>query len=215
MPTCQLDHIVIAAASLPDGVHYIREKLGVDIPGGGQHPGMGTHNHLMRIGRDSYLEVIAVDPAAPPLGHARWYALDDPGMQTALRDGPRLITWVARTVDVDRMVQGASLDLGRVLELSRGTLTWRLTVPEDGRLLGSGVIPHIIEWPPNVRPWETMADLGCRLEQLTLAHPDSEWMDSALRSLCPGGFVYVTTTRAAVPRLSARIRTATGVIVEI
>ena len=39
--------------------------LGVPMAGGGKHPLMGTHNRLIGLG-DLYLEVISIDPDAPP-----------------------------------------------------------------------------------------------------------------------------------------------------
>jgi hypothetical protein len=47
----ELDHIVIGAATLEDGVRFVKQKLGVDIPPGGKHPLMSTHNHVMQLGR--------------------------------------------------------------------------------------------------------------------------------------------------------------------
>src|SRR5262249_53180740 len=73
----QLDHIAIAADSLAAGVAYAEAALGVKIPYGGAHPLMGTHNHLLRLGDNVFLEIIAPDPAAGPLTRRRWFALDD------------------------------------------------------------------------------------------------------------------------------------------
>ena len=39
-----LDHVTIGCASLAQGIAYVRERLGVEVPAGGQHPRMGTHN---------------------------------------------------------------------------------------------------------------------------------------------------------------------------
>ena len=30
--------------------------------------------------------------------------------------------------------------------MTRGALSWRLTVPDDGHMPGGGTIPHVIEW---------------------------------------------------------------------
>jgi hypothetical protein len=37
---------------------------------------MGTHNRLLKLGEGFYLELIAIDPQAPPPGRPRWFGLD-------------------------------------------------------------------------------------------------------------------------------------------
>jgi hypothetical protein len=212
VPACKLDHIVVAAASLEAGVAFIRERLGVDIPAGGKHELMGTHNHVMRLGEASYLEVIAVDPDAPKPARPRWYALDDPAMQTRLREHPRIITWVVRTADIVATVQAAAVPLGQVVPVSRGTLSWRLTVPRDGHLPEGGVVPHLIQWDGGARPWEKMADRSCRLDELTLMHPDPDRLRQALATLCDRGFKRIAFEKGAALGLSAQISTPSGVV---
>ena len=73
----RLDHIVIAAADLDSGADYVNEKLGVDIPPGGRHEMMGTHNRVMSLGNDIYLEVIAINPDMDSPQCPRWFGLDD------------------------------------------------------------------------------------------------------------------------------------------
>ena len=55
--SANLDHLVVAATDLKTGVDYVKQTLGVDIPYGGEHQQMGTHNHLMRLGHQIFLEV--------------------------------------------------------------------------------------------------------------------------------------------------------------
>ena len=97
----QIDHLVVAAATLDEGVAWCEATLGV-VPGpGGQHPLMGTHNRLLGLGGERfarcYFEIIAIDPAAVPARarhQRRWFDLDDPVLQAALaKDGPRLVHW--------------------------------------------------------------------------------------------------------------------------
>lgn len=215
MPACELDHIVIAAASLEDGADYIRERLGVEIPAGGRHESMGTHNRLMRLGPNRYLEVIAINPSAAAPDRPRWYALDEPEMRARLEQGPALITWVLRTADIIAAVQAAAVPLGAVTSVSREMLSWRLTVPADGHLPGGGVLPHLIEWDGGARPWEALPDQGFALDELTLTHPDPDWLAGALRTLCARGFSSVTVVAGDTPGLSARISTPAGDIVVI
>ncbi len=214
-PACELDHIIVAAQTLDAGVRFIREKLGVDIPPGGRHESMGTHNHVMRLGRSSFLEVIAVDPDARKPDRPRWFGLDDPATKARLRDGPRLITWVIRTADIVAAVDAAAIPLGTITRVTRGALSWRLTVPDDGHMPGGGTIPHVIEWDQGLRPWESMADLGCSLASLTLADPDGDWLNDVLRSLGAEALPFVKVLEGGPPRLSARIITPSGRVASI
>ena len=56
----ELDHIVIAAATLDEGTQFTEDLLGVLLASGGQHHFMGTHNRLLSLGPKTYLEVIEV-----------------------------------------------------------------------------------------------------------------------------------------------------------
>ena len=60
-----IDHLTITAPSLERGAAFVAEALGVALQPGGEHPRMGTHNQLLRLGDDCYLEVIAANPVAP------------------------------------------------------------------------------------------------------------------------------------------------------
>ena len=109
----RLDHLVILATSLEEGVRWCEQTLGV-IPGpGGSHPLMGTHNRLVRIGSanfpDAYLEIIAIEPGVKPQRGAhqrRWFELDDPALADQIRhNGPQLAHWVARTATLSQVVQ--------------------------------------------------------------------------------------------------------------
>src|SRR3546814_2032333 len=70
-----IDHIVITASSLAAGSEYIYRALGVPLESGGEHPRMGTHNLLLRLGKDVYLEVIAINPEAQQPGRPCWFEL--------------------------------------------------------------------------------------------------------------------------------------------
>jgi len=91
-----MDHIAIIAPSLEDGVEYVRQTLGVSPQAGGEHPRMGTHNCLLKLGEKFYLEVISINPNAPHPNRPRWFQLDEPDPSRLIR----LATWIARTDDI-------------------------------------------------------------------------------------------------------------------
>ncbi|WP_337869974.1 VOC family protein [Meiothermus sp.] len=161
----RLDHLVLAAQTLQEGVEYVQDTLEVVLPpAGGRHPLMGTHNRLLNLGGGVYLEIIAIDPGAPTPARPCWFALD------GFAGAPRLLTWVARTEALERY---AALELGPVSKASRGDLEWYITLPEDGRLHWGGVVPYLIQWGPK-HPTDTLSDLGCRLVELMVFHPRPE-----------------------------------------
>ena len=51
------DHLVVMAESLQAGVRWCEATLGVTPGAGGEHPLMGTHNRLFRIGSAPYPDV--------------------------------------------------------------------------------------------------------------------------------------------------------------
>ena len=171
----ELDHLVVASADLDEGVDWIERRLGVRPQPGGQHVAMGTHNALLKLGPRAYLEVIANDPAGAPPARPRWFALDEPAMQSRLAAGPSLVTWVLRCESLANACARVP-DLGEILSMSRGDFHWKIAVPDDGSLPWGGVLPAAIQWDPGpdgeaLHPCDRLPDSGCELESLRLAHP--------------------------------------------
>lgn len=170
----ELDHLVVGAATLAQGVAWCEATLGVVPTAGGTHPLMGTHNRVLGIATPrfprAYLEIIAIDSAAPPPGRARWYDLDDERLQRRLRSGPSLIHWVARVADLDAACaawRAAGLERGVALAASRGALHWRIAVRPDGARLAAGQLPTLIEWG-DAHPCDTLGASGITLERVRL-----------------------------------------------
>jgi hypothetical protein len=211
---CQLDHIVVAAASLDDGNAFVRERLGIMPLPGGAHLRMGTHNHLLRLGDDVYLEVIAVNPAGSRPGRPRWFGLDDRDQNEMLRRcGPGLATWAVRTSDIETVASRSPVAPGPVEAMSRGDLEWRITIPLDGIPPEGGTMPTIIQWPTDrPHPTANMPDFGYRLVGLDLFHSEPERLSRALEDIGLEHGDIPVTVRAGMgrPSLSARIAIPTG-----
>lgn len=207
MPRCQIDHLVITAPDLASGAELVSHSLGVAPQAGGEHPRMGTHNLLLKLGDSLYLEVIAPDPAAPKPGRPRWFQLDEQAADAP----PRLATWVVRTSDIQATVAASSEPLGNVESMSRGQLHWRITIPPDGRLPFGGVAPALIEWQAATHPARGLRDVGCSFFKLEAFHPEAERISALLRSLGVEGDVSVEPLRAGErPYLVAHLQTPAG-----
>ncbi|MFM1964750.1 MAG: hypothetical protein RL134_475 [Actinomycetota bacterium] len=188
-----IDHVVIRAATLDAGAAYVDSELGIDLAGGGAHAAMGTHNLLAGVD-GPYLEVIAVDPAAPSPDRPRWFALDETS------PAPALTAWVVRVsepVDDPR--------IGVPLALARGDLTWRIAVRDDGSVPFDGAGPLLITWesaPPALEP------SGARLVSLIAISPEAGRLGDFLDGLDLAAPVSVQAGEA--PRLIAAFDSPRG-----
>ena len=173
-----VDHLVVGAATLDQGVAWCEATLGVTPGPGGRHALMGTHNRLLKIATpdfaDAYFEIIAIDPDAPPPTRPRWFGLDGAALQAALRGGPKLLHLVARSTMLD-MHRWGLITLGYApgdpIAASRdtpaGRLSWQMLLRDDGALALAGALPTLIQWQ-GPHPAQQMPDSGLRLSALTL-----------------------------------------------
>src|ERR1700675_1731706 len=124
-----IDHLVYAVPDLDAAIDVLAARTGVRATPGGKHVELGTHNALIALGADTYLEIIAPDPEQPPPAMPRPFGLD------ALTT-PRLVTWAVKAPDIDARVaaaRAAAYDPGVVRSMSRNRpdgirLAWRLTL---------------------------------------------------------------------------------------
>jgi len=161
----ELDHLLVAARTLEEGAAWVEARLGVATVQGGKHALMGTHNRLLAIGARSYLEVMAIDPEAPPPARPRWFELDADAMRRRLAGGPALIHWVVRTGDIEAALRGYRERMD-VLDIVRGDFRWRMAIAPDGRLPGGGMLPTLIQWQGDLHPCDRLPRSGCELVEL-------------------------------------------------
>nr|WP_215549635.1 VOC family protein [Amycolatopsis sp. CA-230715] len=175
----ELDHLIYATPDLDATVAALRAS-GVPLSPGGPHVGMGTRNFLGGLGAGAYLEVVGPDPGQDEPGAPRPFGIDSLA-------GPRLVTWAARTTDLDAAIAdaaGAGHDAGTPGEMARERpdgvlLRWRLAFPPDN---AGGVLPFLIDWGSSAHPSGSAAK-GAALESFALAHPDPDRVAEVLRAL--------------------------------
>lgn len=176
--TAQVDHLVIGADTLEQGALWCERVLGATPAAGGKHVAMGTHNRLLAIGSvafpKTYLEIIAIDPDAPPPSRVRWFCLDEPATQARLRQRPRLLHLVARSSRLDATLAALAaqgIDAGQAVAAERaspnGLFRWRIAGRADGQLLFGGALPTLIEWS-GMHPTDHLPDSAVALQSLAL-----------------------------------------------
>lgn len=202
-PTSPLyfDHIAVGATTLDEGAAYIQETLGIVVPAGGKHPRMGTHNLLMSLGPTSFLEVIAIDPDATSPMTPRWYNLD------RFQGPPRILTWVVGTDSIHREIYRLNGLAGEATQVSRGNLTWDISVPSDGSMPLDGAFPTLLQWPRGTHVAASMGGRGCSIKSLKVRHPEAQLITNWLGNRYRGTSLKVTSGSF---KLEAEIETPQG-----
>jgi len=204
----RFDHIAIGCATLEQGAAYVADKTGLTIPVGGEHPMMGTHNLLMSLGIDTFFEVIAINPSAQKPSHCRWFGLDDAQFPSA-----KPHSWILNSDDLDEDLAKAKslgVDLGTPTTQTRGDMTWRFAVREDGTIPLNGAAPMIMEWPemPD-HPAGNMVDLGARIGVMNLRTPHAEILNNLLNTLGNGN-IPIEITDSPNTKLTATLNLNDG-----
>jgi hypothetical protein len=199
----ELDHLILGVRELQEGIEKVHSVTGVRAAFGGAHPGRGTHNALLALDRDAYLEILAPDPEQK--GTEPWVS----GL--ADLETPRLVGWAVRTSDIEavaRRLAKATLPLSGINDGSRARpdgslLRWRtLGLTHDD----TGLMPFFIQWDAATRHPSADAPAGARLLSFGLRHPEPARVASALQAL--GIEASVAEARSA--GLAARIAGPAG-----
>jgi Glyoxalase-like domain len=170
----EFDHIAVSARTLDEGTRAVEAALGVTLSAIGHHAHMGTHNRLLGLGPDLYLEVIAIDPDAPGPAWPRWFDLD------RFTGPPRITNWVCRTDDLDAALAAAPDGAGTATPLSRGDFRWRFGIPATGALPFADTFPALIEWQGDLHPAQRLPDQGIRLARFDVTYPEADALRAAL-----------------------------------
>jgi len=200
----QIDHLVIVAQTLDQGVAWCEATLGVTPGPGGEHPQFGTHNRLIKIATPkfplAYLEIIAINPEAKSpsdMRARRWFDMDDAALQAAVAVAPQLVHFVAQTDELQAgrtALKALGIERGPALQTSRhsrkGLLQWQITVRDDGQRLFDGALPSLIQWgkpaeaePLRLHPRNSLPRSGVTLQSVAVSHPTATKLQAAYEAI--------------------------------
>ena len=202
MVALAIDHLLVASPSLAAGQDYLADRFGVEPVVGGSHPGQGTCNALLALGKHCYLEVFAPDPAQPPTRTADF-------LRTLA--APTLLWWAMRVEPVSAvtpLLQRAGVPVAaetagaRELPAEGGTLRWNLLLP--GPSPAGNALPFFIAWSSLAEHPSTVIASNIRLRSLCVNAPG----ELLPRLAAPG----LTTHSADEPSLEAAFDTPRGIV---
>ena len=138
----EVDHVLIAVGNLDEAAARFARDYGLESLDGGRHPGWGTANRLIPLGRE-YLELIGVVDPDEALGHpfGRW-------MLDRVSDGDHLLRCCLRPSDIEETAERIGHDpVAGSRETPAGeSVHWRLVGLEAAMTEN---LPFFIEWHPD------------------------------------------------------------------
>ena len=211
-----IDHIVFGCGYLDNGTSYLEARLGSRFSAGGKHQLMATHNTLLRLQNSIYLEAIAIDHVAAAKtgdsGRCRWFSLDDDRTRQKLAISPQPLCWVVAVDDIHQATAKCGYDAGRITRVTRDDLEWWLTIPDDGSLAESGLLPSFIEWPNGRNPANRLPENGTTLQNIILLHPNPQFIASCIDGIEIDGPIEV---RQGQSELIFQLQTSAGDVVSL
>jgi hypothetical protein len=149
--------------------------------------------------------------------------MDNPALQKAVAQAPRLVHFVVNTPDIRaaRMaIRMQGIDRGPAVAASRstnrGTLNWQISVRADGQRLFDGCMPTLIQWgkpeatdPLKLHPRNTLTRSGVTLQSLEVIHPSADKLQAAYDAI---ELARVTVTEGTA-NLKATLQTPKGLVV--
>lgn len=225
----QIDHLVVVAKTLDQGVQWCEATLGITPGAGGEHAQYATHNRLFKIATPThplaYFEIIAINPEVKRPANAqgkRWFDMDDAAVQAAVAQAPRLLHFVANTDDIQAAriaLKKLDIERGPAVHASRhsrrGVLQWQITVRDDGQRLFDGALPSLIQWgkpdaaePLRLHPRNSLPRSGVTLQSISITHPTAPKLQAAFEAIGLGG-ISINTGPA---NLCATLHTPKGLV---
>jgi len=173
-----VDHILIGAASLDDGIRAFENATGVTPVRGGRHPSRGTENALASLG-GVYVEIIAPQAGARPdefIGELR-----------ALK-APAVVGWAVHVVDAAdaaaRLTQAGFKPTtprpGSRVTPEGATLEWATFEVETPRIAGA---PFFIRWGDATTHPSLTSPGGCSMTSFQVADPQGAELSRKLAAI--------------------------------
>jgi len=191
-----VDHVVLGISDLDRGIRELESLTGVRAVYGGEHPDRGTHNALVSLGADTYVEIIA--PRAGAVVSADLANL-------AKLEHLTPVGWAvgASRAQVERSgVEATAPRAGSRRQPSGNVLHWEtfeLAQPLDNA-------PFFIRWRDAAQHPAKTSPGGCSLGGIGFDDPKADELTRVIRAL---GFEFPVASGPAAMRVTLQCGTRT------
>ncbi len=198
----QLDHLVWAHPHLDEATESFQKESGVSPKFGGQHLNLGTHNSLVSLGPDSYLELISPDPSNKIPNGVKVLGIGQ------LKE-PQIVGWAINgpLKEMNYMLKDSGFNVSGINSGSRMTpegqeLKWNYFILDEAAFNEiPQIAPFFIQWigeiPAKISP------VGCNICDFWGEHPHPEQFQKLFDTLS----FHFPVKLGPSPRLKAIIKT--------
>ena len=166
----RIDHIAYAVPNLDQGCKDLAEKLGCQVVIGGRHLNNGTHNALINLGNEIYLELLAIDEENKEIQAPRWMGVD-------LISKPKVTRWAIKSDNLGSelaILKKYNEGLAQSFEGSRKkqdgtTLRWHMALPLPSPEIE--LAPFAVDWKDSIHPTKSLPN-ECELLSIEFKHPN-------------------------------------------
>jgi Glyoxalase-like domain len=172
-----IDHVILGINDLERGVREFESRTGVTPKRGGEHPGRGTQNALVALGRGHYLEILAPAASSQPVA-PREAAVNHAELTP--------VGWALHTPEIGTTVQqvrSAGFNIEGPVPGSRRAPDGSLLAWQSASVDQLGVTPFFIEWSKDTPHPSTTSPSGCTLVGVALEHPAPERLELLFRTV--------------------------------
>lgn len=202
-----IDHLVYVVPDLQKGMTELEHRLGCPVIYGGQHLNQGTHNALVNLGNNCYLELLAIDQTNSKISAPRWMGVD-------IVQEPQLTRWALKSKQLEQdvqILQKANAAMQNIVQGSRqrtdgSILNWEILMPLPQPAVE--LLPFMVDWQDSIHPTESL-DTHCQLVELKATHPNPLTLQTILQQLQAP----LTVTLGTTIRLQAIIDCPRGRII--
>lgn len=193
-----IDHIILGINNLDKGIAQFKELTGIEPVFGGIHPYSFTHNALVALDHETYIEIMAPRPDAENIPEHFLRLENLTPVDWAVRT--RNTAHTKEKLKAVGFISSESKDGSRAK--SDGTiLSWTTFGIEK-----QNGFPFFIEWGPGAVHPSASSPNGCTLQSFNIITPDDEIMNKLSTPLKLG----LTVTKGGQQQLQLIINTPKG-----